>query len=351
MPELSGRLAALLDKADLAVAACEGVVEPSDLDPIAGIIRDARIRTSYPHDLIVAALAGGTGSGKSSLFNAIAGPDLVEVGGVRPTTSEAVAAAGESRLPEISGYLDSIGVENRLIGDLPDWLCLMDLPDTDSVEVDHRHLVEALLPRVDVVVWVMDPEKYRDAAIHHDHLTGLSPYDSQLLFVLNQADRLDEKAVPAVMADLSDALAEDGLENAVVLATSAHPPAGPPRGLDELLKAIQTMAGGAIAKLVIDLEQAASLLVAATGRPTMFDERAARVGSADEAIDLLTAIADETDGPVAKRIREIAVTAPGRPGAAGVLAEARHVLRVRAEANARLADLRLALGELRRTAG
>ncbi len=88
----------------------------------------------------------------------------------------------------------------------PEWLCLIDLPDTDSIEVDHRLTVDGLLPRIDVVVWVVDPEKYRDASLHLGLIVPLSAYQSQFVFALNQVDRLSPEDAVAVSDDLALAL-------------------------------------------------------------------------------------------------------------------------------------------------
>jgi hypothetical protein len=54
----------LLDKVDTAVAESAGVLDRSDVDKVATRARDIRVRLSYPEEVTVAALAGGTGSGK-----------------------------------------------------------------------------------------------------------------------------------------------------------------------------------------------------------------------------------------------------------------------------------------------
>ncbi|MCZ6630107.1 MAG: ABC transporter, partial [Actinobacteria bacterium] len=69
----------LLEKADLAIASCAGVIEEDDLEPMARSVRDAKIRISYPEDISVVALVGGTGSGKSSLANAVCGADVAMI--------------------------------------------------------------------------------------------------------------------------------------------------------------------------------------------------------------------------------------------------------------------------------
>ncbi|HEY7824959.1 MAG TPA: hypothetical protein VIG24_19120, partial [Acidimicrobiia bacterium] len=131
------RLIGLLEKADLALGSAAGVIEDRTLEPLIESVRAVRTRLSYPEDVLVAALAGGTGSGKSSLFNALCEADLVDVGGVRPTTSRPAAAVPVSVGAGMDGYLDRLGVEERHTH-LGARICLLDLPDTDSVEVEHR---------------------------------------------------------------------------------------------------------------------------------------------------------------------------------------------------------------------
>ena len=49
-------------------------------------------------------------------------------------------------------------------------LLVLDLPDLDSIEPSHAERVDQLLPRVDAVLWVTDPEKYQDAVLHDAYL-------------------------------------------------------------------------------------------------------------------------------------------------------------------------------------
>lgn len=397
------RLVGLLDKADLALASCGGVVSADDLAPVALTVDSVRYRISYPDDLLVAALAGGTGSGKSSLFNAIVGSELADVGGVRPTTGEPLAAVNQRRAGAVDGYLTSIGVGRRRVADLPDWLCLIDLPDTDSVEVDHRLTVEVLLPRLDVVVWVVDPEKYRDSAFHDRYIKELASYGSQFVFVLNQADRLASSDLQAVGADFASALSDDGIDRATIVISSANPPAGPVRGVDDLVASLERMVGerpGVYDKLLVDLELAAIALLDRTGgAPVGFDAEAPRVteqavdavltGDSSRAIDSVTAflsgIESLVSGPTAHGVNEVIAIVPStmsrlarevagveatggwwrRKERRGAIDEKRHdlvragladelfepvrtALQARAEANAALTELALAVAGARR---
>jgi len=186
-----------------------------------------RLRLSGEHTVV--ALAGATGSGKSSLFNAIAGAPLAAVGVRRPTTSTTqacvIGADGAAAL------LDWLEVGQRQHGEahhLPDLagLVLLDLPDHDSTEASHRVEVDRMIRLVDAFVWVLDPQKYADAAVHDRYLRPLAAHREVMVVVLNQADLLTPDAVAACVSDLGRLLSEDGLSGVPVLATSALRPGG-----------------------------------------------------------------------------------------------------------------------------
>ncbi len=394
----------LLDKADLAIASCAGVIVDDDLEPMARSVRNARIRISYPEDMSVVAVVGGTGSGKSSLANAVCGADVTVIGGVRPTTRQPLAIVSEARAADIGGYLGGLGVSHQVAVRIPPWLCLIDMPDTDSVEVEHRLRVEQLLPCLDIVVWVVDPEKYRDAALHNRYLKPLSPYSNQFVFVLNQIDRLAPTAVESVVADLKESLQEDGIESPRIVATAANPTSGPPMGVSGLVEALEGAAKSdrVFEKLLIDLEQGSKGLLTVTGGTGLdFEPRAAaaldtaahmvvdeRTRSAiDELTHFLEAIATEAGSSTGSKIRELAASVPNhvqtaaeqvitprsgkrrlRPRGRGketeswkadqrdairlsldglVIGPVRGILATRARANAALADLSLSMASAR----
>ena len=318
----------LLDKVDMAVAESEGVLEQSTVVSVANTARDMRVRLSYPESVVVAALAGGTGSGKSSLLNAVAGEELALTGGIRPMTSKPFALVPSSLAGTLSGYLDTLGITQRVEHHGPPWLCLLDLPDNDSVEVDHRHQVDALLPRVDAVVWVTDPEKYRDASLHHRYIAPLAGHQGQFLFVLNQVDRLDEADARLVEEDFVSALAIDGIAEPVVIVTAAQPVAGPPIGIERLLARLEEVRSereAVHAKSLRDLAMAASRLVefssGATGvdfETRWADEVVAAVdlaiegraaGGAHDLAAFITVVGDEVGGETGGRLQDLAVEA------------------------------------------
>ncbi|MGS2614010.1 GTPase [Micromonospora sp. LZ34] len=200
------------------------------------LVERAGTRLALSRDHTVVALAGATGSGKSSLFNALARLELSPVGVRRPTTGVTHACVwgpldGGSRL------LDWIGVlprhrfvrESALDGEDESalrGLILLDLPDFDSVQRSHRLEVDRLLGLVDLVVWVVDPQKYADRVIHTSYLREFHRHRDVTLVVLNQADRLPAAELPRVLADLRRLLDADGLGGVPLLATTAIDPAG-----------------------------------------------------------------------------------------------------------------------------
>jgi energy-coupling factor transporter ATP-binding protein EcfA2 len=262
-------------------------------------VGDARFRLDYPDDVIVAALAGGTGSGKSSLFNAMTGTDAAPIGDVRPTTSEPLAAVPAGRPGVMDGYLDRMGVDRRVAHD-SDHLCVIDLPDTDSVVAEHRHRVESVLPRIDVLIWVVDPEKYRDSALHHRYLQPLAGYASQFLFVLNRVDLVRPEDADRVAVDLRVALDEDGIAEPGCFPPPWHP-RSPSHGVDEVMERLREMARyreTLYRKLILDLGRASTELESAVGMPIGYR-------------DLLSPVVDKASAAMVEGDRDTAASALG----------------------------------------
>ena len=202
-----------------------------------------RMRMSASHTVV--ALAGGTGSGKSSLFNALAGASFSPAGVMRPTTRHLHACVWgmEGAAP----LLDWLSVQRRhryarasaldqgetsLTG-----LLLLDLPDHDSVVTGSAAMVDRLVKLADMLVWVLDPLKYADASVHRRYLVPLAGHAAVTTVVLNKADTLTPDQVADCAADLRRLLDAEGLMEAPVLVTSAATGAG----LDELRRMLGTV--------------------------------------------------------------------------------------------------------------
>ncbi|MBD9731136.1 50S ribosome-binding GTPase [Streptomyces sp. H28] len=176
----------------------------------------ARHRLSGQHTVV--AIAGATGSGKSQLFNTLAGVPISETGVRRPTTAAPIACSWSDGAASL---IERLGIPPRLrrrpsqaMADADDQLrglVLVDLPDHDSAAVQHREQVDRVLSLVDAVIWVVDPEKYADAMLHERYLRPMAAHAEVMFVVLNQVDRLPGEAAEQVLDDLRRLLDEDGI--------------------------------------------------------------------------------------------------------------------------------------------
>ncbi|MBN9376494.1 MAG: 50S ribosome-binding GTPase, partial [Cellulomonas sp.] len=224
--DLQRRVEALLEALDVAGSRVPGAVAAR----VRRTAAQVRERLELGVDQTVVALAGGTGSGKSSLFNAIAGLEFAEVGVKRPTTSRVTAcvwgADGEPLLDWLGvGPDDRIQRESELDADDQAplrGLVLLDLPDHDSVSPEHRQVVDRVVPLADLLVWVVDPQKYADDALHTGYLQRLVGHQASMVVVLNQLDTLAPEVRGELADDLRRLLVEDGLPGVGVLRASAR---------------------------------------------------------------------------------------------------------------------------------
>jgi GTP-binding protein EngB required for normal cell division len=261
--ELSVRLAALDQVTQIGAARTgldgfreELVADAADVLSRAG----QRLRLSSRHTVV--ALAGGTGSGKSSLFNQLAGADFSTVGVTRPVTRDAHACvwgmAGAGPLLEWLGvprrhrYARASalsGGEQSMSG-----LVLLDLPDHDSVLGHATDVVDKLVGLSDVMIWVLDPQKYADAAVHRRFLVPLAGHSEVVAVVLNQCDVLTPAQIEDCVQDLRRLLDSERLQDAQILVTSAKTG----EGIEELRKLLiesVTARRATAARIVADVDK------------------------------------------------------------------------------------------------
>ncbi|MFD8532262.1 GTP-binding protein [Streptosporangium canum] len=255
---LGSRLAALARVVELG----PGRVDPKLLTESGQLLLRAGDRLKLSPDHTVVALAGGTGSGKSTLFNSVSGLELSPTGVRRPTTARTHACVWG--LDGAGPLLDWLQIqwrhrfarasaldkgESRLHG-----LILLDLPDHDSIRALTDTEADRLIQIADLVVWVLDPQKYADASTHRRYVTELAGHDAVTIFVLNQVDRLDPEELAECVADLEDLLRREGVEKPVIVTTSAITG----KGVDGLRAVLaETVAGrrAAVQRLEADLDR------------------------------------------------------------------------------------------------
>ncbi|MET4588690.1 GTPase [Arthrobacter sp. 754] len=239
----ASRLDRRLESLDEARELAEGVLPEAALEDVFRLLERASSRRSLSADHTVVGFFGATGSGKSSLFNAVSGAEIATAAARRPTTSEPLAGIWGAEGSE--PLLDWLDVRNRHhavpvegFADEDTGLILLDLPDFDSTRAANREIVERMVGLVDVLVWVLDPQKYADAAVHNDFLKPLAAHGAVTLVVLNQVDRLPERDVQPVLESLQGILARDGLGKVQVLGASALRGTG----VDRVRSAIRSVA-------------------------------------------------------------------------------------------------------------
>ncbi|MGZ8190658.1 MAG: GTPase [Methylococcaceae bacterium] len=149
---------------------------------------DALFNAGVQRPLIVAFM-GGTGVGKSSLLNRLAGKAIARAGVERPTSREVTLFHHNSvaiqHLPE-QFPLTQIKIAQH--DDEPKKnIIWIDMPDFDSTEQSNKQLVLQWLPHIDVLIYVVSPERYRDEKAWRLLLAEGTKH--AWLFVLNQWDR------------------------------------------------------------------------------------------------------------------------------------------------------------------
>lgn len=262
--DLGARLRALRQAAENS----RGRVDDEAVEQALKVVDRAGRRLEVSGEATVIALGGATGSGKSSTFNALSGTDLAVAGVRRPTTSKAMAVSfGADAADDLLDWLD-IPTRHRVSeGEGAaglDGLVLLDLPDHDSTEVSHRQEVDRLVELVDMLVWVVDPQKYADAALHDRYLKPLARYAPVMMVVLNQIDRLSADERKRCLTDLRRLLDSEGLKEAEIAAVSATTG----EGIDELrtrLRKRVTAKRTTAQRLVTDVDAAAQRMVREVG--------------------------------------------------------------------------------------
>jgi len=279
-----------------AAAGIDATAGPS-MEELAGVSARARDRLRHGSEHTVVALAGSTGSGKSSLFNALAGDTIATVGARRPTTSQAQAlVVGNDDADELLSWL---GIQRRhhvasaAAPGLVDGLVLIDLPDHDSVERANRDEVDRLVGLVDMFVWVADPQKYGDESLHVGYLQRLGEHSDVMLFVLSKADLLTDDGVAQCRADFARLVTADGIANPQVVALSTETGAG----MDELRDALSTTVAAreaAVLRTEADLRRIGTDLVVASETRSIDHDR--------HATALVEALTQAVDGDAAAAI-------------------------------------------------
>jgi hypothetical protein len=146
-----------------------------------------RVRLEAP---LVIATFGGTGTGKSSLVNAIVGAECTKSGRERPTTTRPVLIAhSETELPPLNLPLEQfevVRVDSSVLRDV----VILDCPDPDTNEAEtsgsNLEILRRVLPHCDVLLYASTQQKYRSARVLDE--LDVASAGCRLIFVQTHAD-------------------------------------------------------------------------------------------------------------------------------------------------------------------
>jgi hypothetical protein len=181
-------------------------------EELAGIVEEAAKRWAVlqyekPRPCIWIVFIGGTGTGKSTVFNSLCGLPLSETGIERPKTRGPIAYAHQDLSLErgfpiagvqvgksspdaaedqrFTGQAGEIVIVEHTRQELSHWI-LVDTPDLDSLERAHRQMADDLYLLSDVVVFVTSQEKYADG-VPYEFLQMIQKDRKPFFFILNKA--------------------------------------------------------------------------------------------------------------------------------------------------------------------
>ncbi|MGI9603531.1 MAG: GTPase [Acidimicrobiales bacterium] len=224
-PRVGATLTERVNALESAVGLARGKAPDTVVNAADEAVLRARRRIGHGTPFTIVALAGPTGAGKSSLFNALAGAELADVD-VAPSADRAHACVWGPGGDEL---LDILRIDFRHHVDAEpdlDGLLLIDLPDLEAREIDPA-TIERLIDFADLTVWVLDPDGYSDAEFHRSYIRPLARYGDVMRFLFNKSDRIDHQdGIDGATNELCALIGRHGIEGAVVLPTSSQTVAG-----------------------------------------------------------------------------------------------------------------------------
>ncbi|CAN2049371.1 putative GTP-binding protein [Candidatus Magnetomoraceae bacterium gMMP-1] len=165
-------------------------------------------------------LAGGTGVGKSTIINFLAGQNISEASHRRPHTDRIVIYHHENIEPVFHkdyAFFGSVISHNR---DNIQHVILCDMPDFDSLITAHRKMVQDFVMELDLLLWVSSPEKYGDRAMFN-LMDVLQKSSDNFCFVLNKIDQLNQEETQKAVGHFSFLLGEASLSGLSLFPVSA----------------------------------------------------------------------------------------------------------------------------------
>lgn len=158
---------------------------------------------------LIIALLGGTGVGKSHLFNTLLSlPNASQISpAIRPCTTKPKMALSQHDRPLLQSYMDLSMVD--LVDARLDGVVLVDCPDIDSIDQSNHEKTRQILGLADVVVFVTDPAKRANFEIHKEVKDWSER--KRWYFVMTKLDQYPDEA-SAIRDDFIKRITELGFE-------------------------------------------------------------------------------------------------------------------------------------------
>jgi hypothetical protein len=283
----------------------------NERDRVARLLRGVGTRAADPDAPLLVVVGGGSGAGKSTTVNSLAGRRVAAAGVVRPTTRVATVIchpqdeavfASERVLPGLvrvdATKAAQVAGERTLLlatsAALPPGLAVLDTPDIDSVAHANRWLAERALDAADVWVWLATARTYADE-VGMTYLRRAARRQALLSVAITQIppDQGEE-----LLADAARLLAAEGVEVERLFAiqhadvVDDRLPAGAVRDLEDWLSTLAPIERRRAVR-----ERALEGLVAAI--PTELARLDAAVTREREHADRLAAMVDERFAEIA----------------------------------------------------
>jgi GTP-binding protein EngB required for normal cell division len=186
--------------------------------------------TALQDRFLTVGLLGGTGVGKSSIMNALAGFEIASTSHRRPHTDHILLYrhAEVDPLPALA-LNDVLWRDITHQVDAVRQIVLCDLPDFDSLMGEHRQHVLQFLEHLDLLAWISSPEKYADARFY-EFLQGMPKARENFTFVLNKTDRLFQEEstetgythLGRILLHFQELVKEAGVDEPLLYAISAQ---------------------------------------------------------------------------------------------------------------------------------